>query len=203
MADRQAQDQRFPRALRDADTTIELLDLAKQGDQAALDKLFRRCMPVMRRWARGRLPQSARGMLETADLVQEAVFAAIRRLDTFEARHEGALQAYLRQAVVNRIRDVMRQQRRRPERAEFPEQLAADQTSPLEKAIGGENIERYEAALLRLDAADREVIIGRLELQYTYAELAAAVNKPSEAAARMAVTRAMKRLVDEMRQASR
>jgi RNA polymerase sigma-70 factor (ECF subfamily) len=202
MDSRQAHDGRRPGAHQDAEATSALLDLAKQGDQLALDRLFERCMPAMRRWARGRLPQSARGMLETADLVQEAVFAAVRRLSTFEARHEGALQAYLRQAVVNRIRDVIRQQRRRPERADFPEHLAVHETSPLEKAIGAENMERYDAALQRLSAADREVIIGRIELQYSYAELAAAVNKPSDAAARMAVMRAMRRLADEMRHAS-
>jgi RNA polymerase sigma-70 factor (ECF subfamily) len=185
-----------------SEATIQLLELAKHGDQAALDRLLRRCIPALRRWARGRLPQSARGMLETADLVQDAVFAAMRRLDAFEARYEGALQAYLRQAVMNRIRDVMRQHQRRPEQTALPEQLEDEGSSPLERAIGSENLARYEAALLRLKAGDREAIIGRIELQYSYAELAVVLNKSSEAAARMSTARAMKRLADEMRHGS-
>ena len=71
--------------------------------------------------------------------------------------------------------------------------------SPLELAIGAENIERYEAAVDRLSQADREAIIGRLELQYSYDQLAVALGKSSPDAARMAVTRALKRLAEEMR----
>src|SRR3954466_8119151 len=122
-----------------AEATVELLSRIKTGDDAALEKLLHRCIPALRRWAHGRLPQSARGMLDTADLVQDAVVAAVRRLNTFEARHQGALQAYFRQSVMNRIKDLLRQQHRRPQQAEFPEHLVDEGTSPLERAIGAEN----------------------------------------------------------------
>lgn len=184
------------------ETTVELLQLARAGDQDALERLLARCIPVLLRWARGRLPQSARGMLETRDLVQDAVIAAMRRLDAFEPRHQGALQAYLRQAVMNRIKDVMRQHHRRPERTDLPESLPDEATSPLEAAIGSENAARYEAALQRLKPADREAIIGRLEMHYSYEELAIALGKPTPAAARIAVTRAMKQLAEEMQDVS-
>jgi RNA polymerase sigma-70 factor (ECF subfamily) len=183
------------------EATIELLDRVKRGDDAALEVLLGRCIPALRRWAHGRLPLSSRGMLETADLVQDTVLAAMRRLGVFEARHQGALQAYLRQAVMNRIRDVVRSQRRRPLETELPDHLVDAGKSPLEEAIGAENVERYEAAVQRLRPADREAIVGRLELQYSYEELAVILNKPTGNAARVAVTRAMKRLVDEMRNA--
>ena len=183
------------------EATIELLELVKHGDNMALERLLERCIPALRRWARGRLPQSARGMLETADLVQDTVLAAMRHLDAFEARHQGALQAYLRQAVMNRIRDVMRQHQRRPDQVALPEQLVDERTSALEQLIGSENVRRYEAALQRLRPPDREAIVGRIELEYSYAELAVVLNKPSADAARVAVTRAMKRLTDEMRRA--
>ncbi len=184
------------------ETTIELLHLARAGDQEALNRLLARCIPALRRWARGRLPQSARGMLDTADLVQDSVMAAMRRLDAFEPRHQGALQAYLRQAVMNRIKDVMRQKRRRPERTGLTESLPDEATSPLEAAIGSENTARYEDALQRLKPTDREAIIGRLEMQYRYEELAIVLGKPTPAAARMAVTRAMKHLAAEMQHVS-
>jgi RNA polymerase sigma factor (sigma-70 family) len=180
------------------EATIELLERAKRGDDTALDTLLQRCIPVLRRWARGRLPQSARGMQETADLVQDAVFSAMRRLDAFEARHQGALQAYLRLAVMNRIRDVIRQQKRRPQQVELPDALEAKGVSALEQVIGSENVDRYDAAVQRLKPEDREAIIGRLELQHSYEELAVVLNKPSAAAARMAVMRAMKRLAGEL-----
>jgi RNA polymerase sigma-70 factor (ECF subfamily) len=181
-----------------ADETVQLIQAARQGNDAALERLFERCIPALRRWAHGRLPPSARGMLDTADLVQDTVIATLRALDRFEARHQGALQAYLRQAVMNRIRDVIRYQGRRPQQVEMPASLAARGRSPLELAIGAENVERYEQSLTRLSPGDREAIIGRLELQYSYDELALLLDKPSAAAARMAVGRAIRRLADEM-----
>ena len=39
-----------------ADTTARLLLRAQQGDADALNDLFSRQVPVLRRWARGRLP---------------------------------------------------------------------------------------------------------------------------------------------------
>lgn len=180
------------------ETTIELLELAKGGDPQALDRLLERCVPALRRWAHGRLPLSARGMNDTADVVQDTIISAMRRLEVFQSRHQGALQAYLRQAVMNRIRDVIRQHKRRPEISGLSEGIQDEATSPLEAAIGAENLERYESALERLKPPDREAIIGRLEMLYSYDELATVLGRPSAAAARMAVTRAMKRLAAEM-----
>ena len=137
-------------------------------------------------------------MNDTADVVQDTIIAAMRRLEAFESRHQGALQAYLRQAVMNRIRDLIRHHKRRPEISGLSEGLEDEATSPLEAAIGAENLERYERALQRLKAEDREAIIGRLEMLYPYDELATVLGRPSAAAARMAVTRAMKRLAAEM-----
>jgi RNA polymerase sigma factor (sigma-70 family) len=183
------------------EATVELLNRIKSGDDIARERLLERCIPALRRWARGRLPPGARGMLETADLVQDAVIACMRRLDVFEVRHQGALQAYFRQAVMNRILDIVRQQRRRPDQTDLPDHMLDGRPSPLDQAIGSENAARYEAAIHRLRPADREAIIGRVELQYSYEELAIVLDKPTAAAARVAVTRAMKRLADEMRNA--
>jgi RNA polymerase sigma factor (sigma-70 family) len=182
-----------------AEVTVELLARARTGDRDALEVLIARALPPLRRWAHGRLPVFARGALDTGDLVQEAVGRALGRLDGFESRHQGALQAYLRQAVMNRIRDVIRQIRRRPEHTGAPDALMADETSPLDRLIGVEQLALYDAALLRLRPRDREAIVGRLELRFSYAELAVMLDKPSPDAARIAVTRALARLVDEIR----
>jgi RNA polymerase sigma-70 factor (ECF subfamily) len=181
------------------EATVELLNQARNGDASALERLLERCMPPLTRWAHGRLPGPLRGPQETADLVQNAIKATLDRLDKFEVRHQGALQAYLRTAVLNQIRDLARQQQRRGPVTELPETLANHDPSPLEQAIGAENLSRYEAAVERLPKADQEAIIGRIELQYTYDELAVVLGKPTPDAARMAVTRALKRLATEMR----
>src|SRR5712691_3709568 len=101
--------------------TIELIIKARRGDQLAVEALLQRCLPQLKRWAHGRLPAVARGHLDTGDLVQDAVINALARLETFEPRHVGAMQAYLRQSVINRIRDEMRRVVRRPAPVELPE----------------------------------------------------------------------------------
>ena len=180
------------------EATLELLERVRHGDDDALEALFTRCVPALRRWATGRLPLSARGMHDTVDIVQDTLVSALRQLKDFDARHQGALQAYLRQAVMNRIRDLVRQRDRRPVRAELPEAIADEAPSPLALAIGAENQALYERALKQLRPADQEAIINRLELQHSYEELAVLLDKPSPAAARVAVMRAMKRLAEEM-----
>jgi RNA polymerase sigma factor (sigma-70 family) len=178
--------------------TIDLLDRFKQGDEEAVGQLLERSMPPLKRWARGRLPQWARGLAETGDLVQEAVIRTLPRLKTFEAKHPGALQAYLRQAITNHIRDEIRKVNTRPTPTDLRESLRSAGPSPLEEAIGHEALARYEAALETLRPADREAIIARLELQQSYEEVAIALGKPTADAARMAVIRAVKALVKAM-----
>jgi RNA polymerase sigma-70 factor (ECF subfamily) len=180
-------------------STLDLLARARSGDEQALDRLITRYLPELTRWASGRLPRWARHAIETDDLVQESLIQVFQRLDDFEYRGEGALLAYLRQAVLNRIRNQIRWADRRPRSDELAAELEHGGASPLEEVLGFESVERYEAALACLTHSEREALIGRLELGLTYPELAQALGKPSADAARMTVARAMVRLGREMR----
>src|SRR5262249_8471464 len=153
-------------------TTRKLIELAQAGDQAALDRLIARHIAPLRRWTSGRLPKWARDLVDTDDLVQETLFQTFKRIDSFEPRGAGALQAYVRQAVLNRIRNEVRRKGRRPEAVELDGSETDSDLSPLEQAIGREAVERYERALEKLKPEEREAIIGRVEMGYTYDELA-------------------------------
>jgi RNA polymerase sigma-70 factor (ECF subfamily) len=181
------------------ESTIDLLAQAKAGDQAALDRLLARYLPILRRWASGRLPRWTRDLMDTDDLVQETVWRAARRIPAFEWRHAGALQAYFRQAIHNRICDEVRRRKRLPAQVELKDEASDSSSSPLEMAIGSQAMERYDAALARLRPEDREAIIARIEMDGSYQEVAEALGKPSTDAARMAVSRALVRLAEEMR----
>ncbi len=188
----------FPSA--DVTSTADLLRRARQGDDEALNDLFRRHAAPLRRWARGRLPQWTRDLRDTEDLVQETLVQTLRRIDAFEPRHEGALQAYLRQALTNRIRDEVRRVHRHPgveglDDADYHPDAGA---SPLEEAIGREAMERYETALQRLRPEERDIIVARVEMQQPYQQIAQMYGKSSSDAARMAVSRALVRLAEEM-----
>jgi RNA polymerase sigma-70 factor, ECF subfamily len=183
-------------------STVDLLERFKQGDEEAVDQLVERSIPPLRRWARGRLPQWARSLEETQDVVQHAVLCALPRLKTFTARHPGALQAYLRRAVDNHIKDEIRKVKVRPALAELPDDQPDEGPSQVEFLSRQELVERYRAALKTLRVADRQVIIARVERQQDYDEIAASCGKPSVDAARMAVARALKNLLNAMSEQS-
>jgi RNA polymerase sigma-70 factor, ECF subfamily len=174
--------------------TIELVTRARSGDMSAMEALLQRCLPPLKRWAHGRLPPAARGRLDTGDLVQEAALHVLGNLGTFEPRHVGAMQAYLRQSVINRICDEVRRICRQPPPIELPEDHPCDRSSPEEDAIRAEEYEHYREAVARLAPKDRALIVARIEMQWSLAEIAHRYGLPSVDAARMAVNRAVKRL---------
>jgi RNA polymerase sigma-70 factor (ECF subfamily) len=153
----------------DAESSHALVARAQAGDDVALEALCARYLPRLQRWAHGRLPAWARGALDTQDLVQDTLTQVIRRLDAFTPRHDGAFQAYLRQALLNRIRDEMRRAQRNPAGDPLDSSKPATMASPLEEAIGAEALARYERALERLKEDDRDVIILRVELGLSHA----------------------------------
>jgi len=185
-------------ALISDEPTIELVVRARDGDRLAVEALLQRCLPGLRRWAHGRLPASARGSLDTSDLVQETVLHVLRRLDHFEPRHVGAMQAYLRQSVINRIRDEVRKVSRHPAAVELPTDLVSDRTSPLEVAVQAEAYQQYREALGGLTSRDRELVVARIEAQWSVAEIAKRFEMSTPDAARMAVGRAIKRLTTKL-----
>ena len=180
------------------ESSVELVRRAQNGDRRALDRLFERYLPILRRWAAGRLPRWARDLVDTDDMIQETLMGTLRNVETFEPRHDGALGAYLRQALNNRIRDEIRKVHARPRKEELQDDQAGEGASPLEEAVGHEALRRYEEALRRLTDEERELVLARTEMGMTYAQVAAATNKPTPDAARMAVSRALVRLAMEM-----
>ncbi len=181
-----------------AEATMELVLRARAGDQAALDGLYARYLPRVRRWAHGRLPLAARGALDTQDLVQDTLSKVFQRIPAFEPRHPGAFQDYVWTTLWNCIRDIARKYQRRGASEPLDSAIPGWSPSPLEEAMGREVLERYERALERLRPEDREAIVARVELGLPHADVAAALGKPSVAAAHMAVSRALVRLAQEM-----
>jgi len=182
----------------DVESTFHLIERARAGDQEALERLFARHLKPLQRWARGRLPKWARDLSDTDDLVQDTLLQTFKKIDDFEPRRVGALQAYLRQAVLNRIRNELRRKGRQPHATDLEGIEVDTAQSPLEQAINREAVERYERALERLTAEEQEAIIAKVEMGYTYEELAQALGKPTAEAARKAAHRALLRLAQEM-----
>jgi RNA polymerase sigma-70 factor (ECF subfamily) len=181
------------------DSTAVLIQRVRAGDKHSLERLIQRHVAPLRRYVSGRLPRWARDLADTDDLVQDTLLRTFSKMDSFEVRGAGALQAYLRHAVMNRLRDELRRKGRAPAFVDVHELDVAGQGSPLEEAIGAEAAARYVAALARLEPEEREAIIGRVEMEYSYSDLADVLGKPTADAARKATRRALLRLAEEMK----
>ena len=178
--------------------TQDLVLRAKQGQRDALEALLARYRPRLLRWAAGRLPHSARSLLDTGDLVQETLLRAVENIGTIEANGPGAFEGYVRHAVLNRIRDQVRWARRRAGSEPVSESLVDRAPSPLEEAIGADVVRRYEDAMALLSEEERQLLHLRIELDLGYEEIAAMIGRPSADATRMATQRALNKLAYTM-----
>ncbi len=176
------------------DSTLTLVMRARQGDRAALELIAERYQAALTRFAHGRVPSSARGLVDTCDIVQMAVVRTLGRLDTIDASLRGSLLAYLRCAVLNQIRDEIRRAQRRPHPGGLSPELPSLDRDPLDNVISHETIERYDAALAQLPSDQQEAFIMRIEMDCGYREIAEALGRTSAESARMLVRRAIQTL---------
>jgi RNA polymerase sigma factor (sigma-70 family) len=168
-----------------------LLD-ARHGDAEALERLLGRITPGLRQWA-ARLPHWARDAADADDLVQETLVALLPRLRRFEPRHPHALDAYLRRAVVNRIRSEVRKARRVSVPMD-PDLPAGSEASPLNTLLAKDSRGRLDKGLAKLRPVERRAVVGRIGHGWSYRVLAEELGKPSADAARKVVERALVRL---------
>jgi RNA polymerase sigma-70 factor (ECF subfamily) len=172
--------------------TAVLIAKARTGDTPAGRQLMARLLPVLRRWARHRFPARLRDARDTDDLVQDVLLRAFRRIDSFEHRGEGAFLAYLRQILLNAVKDEARRTGRGPGALLALDERTPDSgPSPVERAIGTDRLRRFEEALATLPEEQQQAVVLRVEFGYSYARIAEALAKPSPDAARMMVARAL------------
>jgi RNA polymerase sigma-70 factor (ECF subfamily) len=181
-----------------ATSTLDLLARARLGDQSAWHELFARYQGPLRKFARGRLPKTARGATDTDDMMQDATLNILRRLDRIELRFPGALLAYLRRSVHNRLID----ERRRAARGHTPSPLNDNHPdsgqSPLEETLARDRMRRFREALELVSVRDRRAIVMRLDEGASYDAIGEALACPTANAARVTVARALRRLARRM-----
>jgi len=180
------------------ESTLHLLAEARAGRGEALELLCRRYLPRIRTWARGRLPECARNLEDTDDLVQDAFLRVLRHMEHFDPQHSGAFLGLVRTTVRNSLVDRYRRMGRRGSTEPADVEIPDIRPSPLEKLLGEECARSYEAALDALDPLDRALLFSRFELRLEYQDVARDFGKPTADAARMAVKRAVMRLAETL-----
>jgi RNA polymerase sigma-70 factor, ECF subfamily len=179
-------------------STVDLVLEAQRGDERAREELLVRSLPDVQRWARGRVPSSARSYMDTCDLVQEAALHTFRRLEHFTPQHAGSMPAYLRRAAGNRVLDELRRRARHGTPDQLDEAMRSNEDDPLTETMFAEERARYLRTLRGLRVRDRRLIIARHGLDWSFAVIARRLGLPSAAAARMALRRAERTLRDQL-----
>ena len=182
----------------DRQPTRDLIAEAQRGVRGAGEELLVRSLPAFQRWASRHLPVNARDQMDTCDLVQKVALQTLRRLDAFRPEHTGSMAAYLRTVAQSRVCDEFRRGKRQPRAVELDAEIPSNHRSPLETAIAAEQQTHYRAALRTLRVRDRRLLIAREHLGWSLPRVARHFALPSDDAARMAVTRARRRLVDQL-----
>lgn len=182
-------------ASRDADVgnepTEQLLRRIRGGEAQARQTLYARCLPLLRRWAHGRLPGYARDIADTDDLVQVTLLRALNHLQEFESSRSGSFLAYLRQILLNEVRNELRKRQRHGEKVDIETlALVEEGASVAEQLVGQERLRSYERALAELDRQDQTLIVLRIEFGLSYPEIALETGMTADAV-RMRVTRAL------------
>jgi len=178
--------------------TRTLVDLAARGNNEAVEVLCDRFRPRLMAWAHGRLPAYARGLKDTEDLVQEALAGAASRIALFQNHEDQSFLHYVRKALHN---NILNEIRRAHAQNHIADKLSQERVSrsPIDELIDHESAERYEGALMEMSPQERDLIISRLELDLGYRDIAIHCGLPSPDAARMAVSRTIKKLATRMR----
>jgi RNA polymerase sigma-70 factor (ECF subfamily) len=174
-------------ATREPDTK-HLLQRTAQGDQAAIQQLLVRHRPRLLRVIGLRMDRRLVARIDPADVLQEALLEAVRRLPDYLRQRPLPFYPWLRRLALDRLADLhrlhLRTQRRSVEREErlvLDEQsalelagrLLARGSSPSARLQRSELRGRLEAALAGLSEADREVLVLRHLEQLSAAEIAA------------------------------
>ena len=176
-------------------STVRLLPRIAQGDGEAAGVLFERAGSRLRRFARGRLPGWARRRTDTEDLVQESLVRGWKNLDRFQKQPSGSLLRWLNTVLKNLVTDEKRHAMRTGQPEGFPGNPTSHTPSPDRHTLNKERKELFTTALSQL-SRDEQAIIRRRSDGDSFAQLARTLGKPSADAARMAHSRALRKLRD-------
>jgi len=179
-------------------STTSLLNMIREGKEHCRDELYRRCLPMMLHFAKGRLPSNCRDSADTEDLVQVTLMRSLKQLDNFEAHQSGAFFAYLRTIMLNAVRDEIRKKSNNLNTIDAEKVPLAAKDSVVATAIGLQTLDAYEIALSKLTEKIREAVILRIEFDLSYEEIAIELELASSDTARMRVTRGLTQLAELM-----
>ncbi|MFC1793418.1 RNA polymerase sigma factor [Planctomycetota bacterium] len=186
--------------------TQQLVALAKEGDQTALNQLCCVYGERVRRIIRFRLHRKLRSKLDSVDVVQDVLLLAMGGLKDFTYRSEGDFLRWLSRIAENKIRDIFDEfhTEKRDIRKEIPFKEHRRSTGGTMSAALGpmrvptpsvimckkEALDRLEKALDELKPEYKEVVVLKRIEGLSYDEIGERIGKSAKAVS-MLLYRAM------------
>jgi len=167
-------------------TDVDLVSAYRAGDESAATELVRRHAQALGRYLYGMGALAA----DVDDLIQEALFRAFTKLDTWRA--EASFRSWLLRIGGNLLKDQARR-RRRLIALPLEDQDASDGSDPAGEVGAAESEQQLLAALGRLPRLQREVFLMRAQQGIDYPEICKALGT-TPGAARVHYHHAVKRL---------
>lgn len=162
----------------DANATQDLtliLEAAARGNGAAWKQLV--ALYARRIFA---LAQSRCRNRDVAEEITQSVLATLAaKLGGGEYKEQGRFEAWLFRMAMNRVRDHVRKEKRRPEELEALDQDGAHHNGPaMEQRSDPADLERLRTALGKLTETDREVMELRHHGQMSFKDIADLLDEP-------------------------
>jgi len=192
--------------------THQLVSSAQKGDRSALEQLCNVYAERIRRIVRLRVGPELRAQLESMDLVQDALIAAVTSLKDFKHHDDGDFMRWLAKIAENRIRDrvdhihAAKRDIRRQVRLEGGENESSSRklnlsvpvvtTTPSVLLARREELDRLEKAMHRLRDDYREVLILAKIEGLSHEQISDRMNKSPAAVAKL-LSRAIVALANE------
>ena len=190
----------------DDSKTQQLVALAKEGDQPAIDQLCRIYGERIRRIVRLRMDRKLRSKLDSVDVVQDALVGALDGLKDFTYKNEGDFLRWLSRIAENKLRDIFdrfhadkrdvrreipfKREESSAEGGSFRADVPLDATTPSVLLSRKEQMDRLERAIDSLKPEYREVVLlARIE-RLSHEEIAAKLGR-SKGAVAMLLSRAL------------
>ncbi len=167
----------------DSTVTQALLEKVRAGDAAALEQLFARHRPYLRRVIEARLDRKLSARVDASDVIQETQLDAARRIEKFLDLGSIPFKVWLRKTAHERLLDIRRRHagaaRRSVEREteladrtaiEFAQLLTRSASTPSRLVSKEELVQRVRRAVAELPAVNREILLMRSLEGLSYSE---------------------------------
>jgi RNA polymerase sigma-70 factor (ECF subfamily) len=195
----------------DSQDTQALLEDARDGDKAAVERLLARHRAAVRKMVQLRMDPVLARRVDASDIAQDVLVEAHRRLKQYLKNPQMPFHLWLRQMAKDRLIDAHRRHRVAARRSIDREQplnvrlprddstrsialaICDQQLTPAAAATWRELKRRFEDACRELEPQDQEIVVMRHFEQLSNSEVATALGLSPQAAS-MRYLRAMRRL---------